>query len=42
MMSVTETDEEREGKRWLWKELRAVCLTFRNKELPPHAYIFAI
>jgi hypothetical protein len=22
----------------VWKESRAVCLTFRTKELPPHVY----
>jgi hypothetical protein len=35
---VKETNEETEGERWVWKKSRAVCLTFRTKELPPHVY----
>jgi hypothetical protein len=35
-MRLKETNEETEGKRWVWKKSRAVCLTFRTKELPPH------
>jgi hypothetical protein len=37
-MRVKEPNEETEGERWGWKNLRAVCLTFRTKELPPHIY----
>jgi hypothetical protein len=40
-MRVKETKEETEGERQVWKESRAVCLTFRTKELPL-MYIFAI
>jgi hypothetical protein len=40
-MRVKETNEETEGEIWVWKEPRAVYLTFRTKELPPHVY-FAI
>jgi hypothetical protein len=35
-MRVKETNEETEGERWGWKKLKAVCLTFRTKELPSH------
>jgi hypothetical protein len=38
MMRVKETNEETEGESWTWKESRAVCLTFRTKELSSHVY----
>jgi hypothetical protein len=31
-----ETKKETEGERWVSKESRTVCLTFKTKELPPH------
>jgi hypothetical protein len=34
-MRVEEADEETTEERWVWKESRAVCLTFRIQELPP-------
>jgi hypothetical protein len=37
-MRVKETNEETQEERWVWKESRAVSLTFRPKELPPHVY----
>jgi hypothetical protein len=37
-MRVKEMNEETKEERWVWKESRAVCLTFRTKELPPHVY----
>jgi hypothetical protein len=37
-MRVKETNEETKEERWVWKESRAVCLMFRNKELRPHVY----
>jgi hypothetical protein len=37
-MRVKETNEETKEERWVWKESRAVCLTFRTKELPPRVY----
>jgi hypothetical protein len=37
-VTVKEKNEETKGERWVWKESRAVCLTFRTKELPPHVY----
>jgi hypothetical protein len=37
-MRVKETNEETERERWVWRESRAVWLTFRTKELPLHAY----
>jgi hypothetical protein len=36
-MRVKEMNEETKKERWVWKESRAVCLTFRTKELP-HVY----
>jgi hypothetical protein len=41
MMRVKEKNEENEGDRRVWKESRAVCLTFISKEMP-FIYIFAI
>jgi hypothetical protein len=35
-MKVKEKKEEADGDRWVWKESRAVCSTFRTKELPPY------
>jgi hypothetical protein len=37
-LRVKETNEETKEERSVWKESRAVCLTFRIKELPPHVY----
>jgi hypothetical protein len=37
-MTVKETNEETKEERWVSKESRAVCLTFRTKELPHHVY----
>jgi hypothetical protein len=37
-MRVRETDEDTKEERWAWKESRAVCLTFRSKELPSRVY----
>jgi hypothetical protein len=37
-MRVKETIEGTEGERWVWKESRAVCLTFRTKDLHSHVY----
>jgi hypothetical protein len=37
-MRVKETNEEAKGERWEWRESRALCLTSRTKELPPHVY----
>jgi hypothetical protein len=36
--STKETNEETKEERWVWKESRAECLTFRIKESPPHVY----
>jgi hypothetical protein len=37
-MMVKETNKKTKEERWVWNESRAVCLTFRTKELPPHVY----
>jgi hypothetical protein len=37
-MRAKETNEKPEAERWVWKESRAVCLTFRNNELSPRVY----
>jgi hypothetical protein len=37
---VKETNEETKGERWVWKQSRAICLTFRTKELHPHVYFY--
>jgi hypothetical protein len=37
-MRVKETNKETKEEKWIWKESRVVCLTFRIKELPPHIY----
>jgi hypothetical protein len=37
-MRVEETNEETKEKRWVWKESRAVNLTFKIMESPPHVY----
>jgi hypothetical protein len=37
-MRVKETNEEPKEEICVWKESRAVCLTFRTKELPLHVY----
>jgi hypothetical protein len=37
-MRVQETNEETEGEIWVWKESRAVHLTFMTEELPTHVY----
>jgi hypothetical protein len=33
-LRIKETKEETNGEGWMWKESKAVCLTFRTKELP--------
>jgi hypothetical protein len=35
---VQEINEDTKEERWVWTESRAVCLTFRTKELSPHVY----
>jgi hypothetical protein len=37
-MRIKETKKETKEEKWVWIELRAVSLTFRTKELPPHVY----
>jgi hypothetical protein len=37
-MKVKDMNEETEVERWAWKESRAVRLTFRSKDFPPHVY----
>jgi hypothetical protein len=39
-MRVEETNEGTKEEKWVWKESRAVCLTFKIKELPTHVYFF--
>jgi hypothetical protein len=35
---LIQNEELTKEERWVWKESRAVCQTFRTKELPPHVY----
>ena len=37
-MRTKEINVETKVERWVWKESRAVCLTFRTKEMPPYVY----
>jgi hypothetical protein len=37
-MIVKETNEETKEEWWVWKESRAIYLTFGIKKLPPHVY----